>query len=54
MPPAGNNSNTFGREMARVIGKNADNVQGHPNFHPGATTPHPVEDPGYTPIPKEP
>jgi len=37
--PPGNNSATFIREMARVIGKNADIIGGP---HPGADSPSPV------------
>lgn len=47
-PPSGNNSNTFGREMGRVIGRNAGGVV----IWPGASSPNPVKYPGYTPGPK--
>jgi len=43
----GNNSNTFVREMARVIGRNADVVGG---LHPGNLSAVPVPDPGYVPV----
>ncbi len=43
----GNNSNTFPREMAKVIGRNADVVGG---WHPGNLTALPVTDPGYVPV----
>jgi len=42
----GNNSNTFIREMARVVGRNADVIGGN---HPGAQAAGPVPDPGYVP-----
>ena len=43
----GNNSNTFIREMANVIGRNADVIGGN---HPGNRFAMPVSYPGYTPI----
>jgi len=43
----GNNSNTFVREMARVIGRNADVIGGS---HPGNIYAVPVPYPGYTPV----
>ncbi len=39
--PPGNNSNTFIRVMARVIGRNADHAGGN---HPGADSPSPIKD----------
>jgi hypothetical protein len=45
--PPGNNSNTFIREMARAIGRDADVIGGN---HPGAIYPQPVPNPGYTPV----
>jgi len=45
--PPGNNSNTFIREMARVIGRDADVIGGN---HPGAIYAQPVAYPGYTPV----
>ncbi|MEM7773687.1 MAG: RHS repeat-associated core domain-containing protein [Cyanobacteria bacterium P01_A01_bin.37] len=44
---SGNNSNTFAREMARVVGGNADDI---PRQHIGAQSPSPVTDRGPTPI----
>jgi RHS repeat-associated protein len=43
----GNNSNTFVREMATVIGRNADVIGG---WHPGNSSAVPVPDPGYVPV----
>jgi RHS repeat-associated protein len=43
----GNNSNTFAREMARVVGRDADVIGGE---HPGAIHAGPVPFPGYTPV----
>lgn len=43
----GNNSNTFIREMARLIGRNADVVGG---WHPGNLVAVPAPDPGYVPV----
>ncbi|OVE77625.1 hypothetical protein BVX99_02200 [bacterium F16] len=45
-PP--NNSNTFIRGAAQIIGRNADNIGG---LHPGNDFPDIVEDPGWTPTP---
>src|SRR6185437_6544962 len=42
-----NNSNTFVREMARVVGRDADVIGGN---HPGALFAQPVPYPGYTPF----
>ena len=42
-----NNSNTFVREMARIIGRNADVIGGN---HPGAIHAGPVPNPGYVPV----
>ena len=43
----GNNSNTFAREMARVVGRDADVIGGS---HPGAIYAGPIPYPGYTPV----
>jgi RHS repeat-associated protein len=42
-----NNSNTFIRKMAHVVGRDADSIGGN---HPGALFAQPVPYPGYTPI----
>ena len=43
----GNNSNTFIREMARAIGRDADVIGG---VHLGNESPQAVPYPGYTPV----
>jgi RHS repeat-associated protein len=43
----GNNSNTFIREMARTVHRNADIIGGN---HPGNQSGIPLPDPGYIPV----
>jgi RHS repeat-associated protein len=46
-----NNSNTYIRELARSIGRNADVAPGGENGHPGNEFPIPVQDNGPVPTP---
>lgn len=44
----GNNSNTFIRQMAKLIGRNPDAIGG--GWIAGRTDPEPVSNPGWTPV----